>query len=690
MAKDKAGLEVEVGITLNKLLRQLAQAEARMAKTAKKAEEGFTRSNKKIAKSFNGVNRSVGRLTGGNGLRMVALQLSQVGQQGAVTGNYLQALSIQMPDLLLAFGTFGALVGAAGAVMTPFIMGLFDASKASEEAKKAMEGLNAAMSAFESATDRANTPLGELAEKYGPAYAERMREILAIQRELAALDVAKNLQQVIDLMGEAEFGDLKAFTGDEFELLGRFMGELNTKMELLNATADEFGESLAQAAERTGISRERIKELENLRWQYRDAVKIIENVAKAFGVTDQEAGKLLAKFVALKDATGASEQADAMRDLREEITRVVGNGEQMEEVARKFLKLLLESESAILRWAAVDIASNLGQAADEAGRLADNLLEALSRRNMLDAAAARWGGGRGKDPRIFMREGGKGGKFVYTPPKSGGAKAQQKPLFADVEKEIEQLRRRQQLIGATQAQVARLTAKWNLLAEAKKRGLDLDALQIKTGMTLREEIEAQADTIGRLTEAYARAEEQASFYDQQQRALKEGMLDAIIEGENLAGVLENLAKAFARAALEAALFGTGPFAPQSGMGLLSGLFGSLFGGVQMAASGGLIGAGRPVIVGEEGPEMIVPSGTGKVLTAPQTMAALSGGGGASRGSDVVVNVINNSSGSARTERRRGPDGREIIDVIVEEGFVRGRYDGAQRSRFGTTVQRVKR
>lgn len=55
------------------------------------------------------------------GLRMASLQLSQVAQQTQVTGNFIQALAIQLPDLALGFGPIGIGLGiAAGAALQFF------------------------------------------------------------------------------------------------------------------------------------------------------------------------------------------------------------------------------------------------------------------------------------------------------------------------------------------------------------------------------------------------------------------------------------------------------------------------------------------------------------------------------------------------------------------------------------------
>lgn len=78
----------------------------------------------------------------GHQARQMSMQLSQVAQQGSVTGNFLQALAIQLPDLALGFGTLGILIGAAaGALAVFFINAAKKASKASDELKKQIDKL---------------------------------------------------------------------------------------------------------------------------------------------------------------------------------------------------------------------------------------------------------------------------------------------------------------------------------------------------------------------------------------------------------------------------------------------------------------------------------------------------------------------------------------------------------------------
>ncbi len=183
----------------------------------------------------------------------------------------------------------------------------------------------------------------------------------------------------------------------------------------------------------------------------------------------------------------------------------------------------------------------------------------------------------------------------------GGGAQPLENLFTPTEDEIERLNRQIDLIGRTAAQVAEYDARQRLLNEAKKRGLDLDAQQAETGQTLRAEIDAQAAAIGRLTQQYDQARQKAEFLDSVQNDLVNGFLDAIVEGENFAGTLANIAKQLAKAYLQALLFGSGPFAGGAGGGA-GGLFAGL-GKIFGFSEGGWTGPG-----GKNQPKGVVHGG----------------------------------------------------------------------------------
>lgn len=277
--------------------------------------------------------------------------------------------------------------------------------------------------------------------------------------------------------------------------------------------------------------------------------------------------------------------------------------------------------------------------------------EAAAKAAAREAAKAAAGGSGG---RASGKSGGKSGKTDT-------------PLFENIEADIQSMQRRIEMIGKTRGEVAELEARYRLLDEAKKRGLDLDQRQAETGETLAQQIDRQAAAVGNLTAKYEQAEQRAQFFEDVQSQLKDGLLDAIVAGEDFAGVLGNIAKMLAKAALEAALFGSGPMAGGGGGGLLSGLMGGIFGGAR--AAGGPVMGGKTYLVGEKGPELFTAPHGGKIVPNH----AMGGGGGGSM--NLSVNV---------TGARGNSEIREMVMQGVQQGI--GAYDRQMPGR----VQQIQR
>lgn len=84
-------------------------------------------------------------------------------------------------------------------------------------------------------------------------------------------------------------------------------------------------------------------------------------------------------------------------------------------------------------------------------------------------------------------------------------------------------------------------------------------------------------------------------------------------------------------------------ATTAGSGLLGFIGGAL--GIAGKAAGGPLQAGQPSVVGEHGRELFVPSSAGRVLSVPQSKAAVGGGGGI-----TVMQTINVTTGVQQTVR----------------------------------------
>lgn len=96
-------------------------------------------------------------------------------------------------------------------------------------------------------------------------------------------------------------------------------------------------------------------------------------------------------------------------------------------------------------------------------------------------------------------------------------------------------------------------------------------------------------------------------------AAVDALEDLIVNGAKAEDVVKRLAASLAKAALQAALMGSGPLAGLFGTGGTNGNVGGLFGALFGRAAGGPVNAGQPYRVGERGPETFVPTSPGKIV-----------------------------------------------------------------------------
>ncbi len=190
-------------------------------------------------------------------------------------------------------------------------------------------------------------------------------------------------------------------------------------------------------------------------------------------------------------------------------------------------------------------------------------------------------------------------------------------------------------IAQVNAEMQRQITIMALMEEAKRRQVDIDTLMVGSTMTYRQAIEALGAAKAQdvlLTQQRAAAEQSAAetqaFWNEQQQTFQDSLIDAAMAGKNFAEVLKDMAlqmfKAGIQAELMAGLFGEGPLAGQrgtTGAGLLTGLANWISG---KRAMGGPVSAGRAYLVGEQGPEIIVPRSAGDVI--PNHKMKVGGGG----------------------------------------------------------------
>lgn len=203
---------------------------------------------------------------------------------------------------------------------------------------------------------------------------------------------------------------------------------------------------------------------------------------------------------------------------------------------------------------------------------------------------------------------------------------------------------------------------------------------------------AQESRLFAIEQIVTQQEEYAASLEYLAQAGVDAFSQWAIEGAKLSDVILDLGKSLLQAATQAALLGQGPLAGLFGTsaagGGSGGLFGQLFGGMAGGgiaphqAGGGHVSAGRPYVVGENRPELFVPSQSGTII--PKL------GGGAT---NVSVNVMNFGNDNVDVQRRNGSSG-PTLDVMIGQKINQhigsGQADTAMRTRHGITPQKVRR
>lgn len=153
-------------------------------------------------------------------------------------------------------------------------------------------------------------------------------------------------------------------------------------------------------------------------------------------------------------------------------------------------------------------------------------------------------------------------------------------------------------------------------------------------------------------------------------------------GDAFSQTLSRIADRLADVVFQAALFGSGPLGSLFG----GGIFGGLFGGGAAAGIGSIgasVGTGIPLY--EQGTPFVPRDGLAYLHRGERVVPANQNSGMAG---ETKVEIHNYSKQPARVERGgRGPDGRELIRVVVGEMISGGEFDKPLGARMG--VQPVR-
>lgn len=682
MAEADAGLELPIGLTEQKFMQQLARIEAQAIKRSRGMQRSFTKANAEIVQSTTGMSRQARAQ-----IQNVSYQLQDVFVQISGGTSASRALSQQLPQLLGGFGALGAALGVVAAVAIPLGASLFGISEKAQDLDKAIDSLNTSLRDYQAAAAAANAPTSELIEKYGRA-AGAAQQLLEQIAQIAKIDAASALRS-----------SATAITS-EFESIRSLLATIDAEKALGLGDSGLVAGAVDQLNQKFGLTVEQARELQSILNDQQAATTVQEQaaamlrMAQFLGEANEQAGfankSLMAtNKAAAEGALAAHELAVAMEGAEAAAGGLVATVDQLP----GSIDAAAASAANLTRQLTLAIVA--GQQAANASWAAPDLKRFGSGRDIIQ----RLGGMNYEEQMIFdqqwkekleeqARSAGRAGGGRKA---SGGGRASRAEpgLFENVERDLLNREREITLIGKSTAEVAKARAEWAMLDEAKKRG-------IAVSDDLRGKIEAEAQKLGELTQQ----QQHLQAVSDSVRSSLQNAFDGVFDDPKEA--LKDLAKQLAMLAMKMQL-----------MNMFPGTFGS--GGTipLLYANGGYTGAGGKydpagiVHRGEYvmdaetvrkagGPAMFDAlranlrgyAGGGYVAPAMPSIPALSRSGGG-----TSIQIIDQRSASAppvETETTRGPDGREIVRMIVADDLARGRYDKTMGGRYGAKPQRVIR
>lgn len=253
---------------------------------------------------------------------------------------------------------------------------------------------------------------------------------------------------------------------------------------------------------------------------------------------------------------------------------------------------------------------------------------------------------------------GSGGGAGRSGGSKGRAEKAESPFFGDIEKDLLNLERQISLVGKSNEEVATAKARWELLDEAKKRGIPVNE-------ELSAQIDAQAANVGRLTAELERGEKTQQQFDDAISGIADSMANALLAGESLR---EGLAQVFANIAADILNSGirnaiASQFGGQGGgfniLSAVSGFFGGGASGsspLPARARGGPVSAGQLYKVGEEGVEIFKPSTSGMII--PNSQIGTGGGSPVTFAPTTSITVQGDASQDTLDAMRRELDARD--------------------------------
>ena len=591
-----------------------------------------------------------GRAFGGAGqsIQNASFQVADFAVQVSSGTSATRALSQQLPQLLGGFGAFGAVAGAAVAILVPLGSALLSVRDYAAITSKSIDAMSAAL-------ETAKTPLADLTEKYG----NLATQIRSVAQGMAEMDAARATRSVVEGAQSA----LDAGAGSTFSV--RFLDAMKQSWVELSAVATIAGTEIAGALGNTELYSENENKLSKFRM--------------AFGLSAEAASQFGAQYLSIQEKLKASKFDEAATQISNFKSDVAKASDAIQDQMGPVLDAFLKQLQAVGQ-AAVTSGQKINKLASQGGmsftpnngangfnnstgnsavaqQLADMEKRAADAKKATAAAAAAAAAAQAKQTAEYER-------FIGT-----------------IERGVGPLQRTQEVLRQAQESFMMFQAQMSPEQVANYSAYIEDLNKKIADLTFKDRWDEMAKGIESISTPLSQLYESISEVGKAvQESFAGGLTDAFmsfIEGTKSAQeAMKQFAVSFLKEITAMIIKSLILYVIQSALGMAGGsnAFGALtqqFGGVygrggafrggrelKAFANGGVVNSptyfpmagGQTGLMGEAGPEAIVP------LTRRNGKLGV-------EASPVNVTVINNSSASVSAKRTS--DGGVSIEVVEE-------------------------
>lgn len=626
-------LVVRMEASLAKFERQMAKGQAVANSTATGIERKFANTNRKIQQSSNSAAAGIGKMVNvSRGGRFViqntANQIGDMAVQMEMGTAASRIMSQQLPQLFGGFaalggtlGLLGPIIGTVAALGVPLATAFLISGDEAESFEDKLKGLEKALGDLKTAQSLAGASAGDLLDDYG-GLADEAKAIFEINREIAALKAQSALDDT-----SRGIADALGIEG-AFDFAPELIANIEETVDAMRAERDRLqSDTYNMTDEEFRAANDRISELKDNISSLGDVSSNLDDLGDMLGIAEEEARQVAVRFAEIGQADNARERADAMSELASYIKEVSGNLIEAEDEGKLFYEQLVNATLQALEFAKTDLSKPITEAANEAGRLAENLAK---------ARGAQYDAITGGNPDFFDTRGEFGssnaGRILrdrgvprenrpgYTPPKTrksggGGGSSSNKGMLEAAN-----------LLKSTRTEAEKYAVELERINELHRLFPEIVTTEVKDR------------AMAALDESVSKTKNLA---DTLENSLADVFASVVSGSQSASDAVKGLLQQFAQLLAKQAILGLFD-GVEGGGSLLSGILTS-------SASGTNYSNGGLTRVGENGTELVnLPRGS-QVYNARQTRDMMSGGGSL----HVTVGVEQNGNLTAFVQDQAG-------------------------------------